>query len=121
MDLSVLERVVAAREVFDLRTLDESGLSLPEIEASVVPEGSVVVDLRPRAQFDTWHHPDAVRLDFSHALQAWPSFDRAKSYLLYCDFGLLSAHLAEMMRKAGFRAFHFKGGTRALRKSLESA
>ncbi len=61
-----------------------------------------------------------MHLDFSHALQAWPSFDRAKSYLLYCDFGLLSAHLAEMMRKGGFRAFHFKGGTRALRKKLES-
>ena len=63
---------------------------------------------------------DLGGLEFSQALQAWPSFDRGKSYLLYCDFGLLSAHLAEMMRKAGFRAFHFRGGTRVLRKSLES-
>ena len=120
MDLSVVDRVVASRTVFDLRQLDEAGLSLPEIEASTVPDDAVVVDLRPRAQFDTWHHPDAVRLEFAQALQAWQSFDRAKSYLLYCDFGLLSAHLAEMMRKGGFRAFHFKGGTRALRKKLES-
>ncbi len=121
MDLSVLERAVASRSVFDLRQLDEAGFSIPEIEASAVPEDAVVVDLRPRDQFQTWHHPDAVRLDFSHALEAWPSFDRTRSYLLYCDFGLLSAHLAEMMRKAGFRAFHFKGGTRALRKKLESS
>lgn len=121
MDLSVVDRAAAGRTVFDLRELDESGLSIPEIEATRVPADAVVVDLRPRAQYETWHHPEAVRLGFSHALEAWPSFDRGRSYLLYCDFGLLSAHLAEMMRKAGFRAFHFKGGTRALREQLKSA
>ncbi len=119
MDLRVLDRAVAERSVFDLRQLDEDRISLPEIEAVEVPEGAVVVDLRPREHFATWHHPEAVRLDFSHALEAWPSFDRSKSYLLYCDFGLLSAHLAETMRKAGFRAYHFRGGTRALQKKLE--
>jgi len=86
-----------------------------------VPEGSVIVDLRPRPQFESWHHPDAVWLDFQQALRAWPSFDRSRSYLLYCDFGLLSAHLAELMRKGGLRVHHFKGGTRALRKSLEGS
>ncbi|MDJ0852575.1 MAG: tRNA uracil 4-sulfurtransferase ThiI [Myxococcota bacterium] len=120
MDLSVLERAVAARTVFDLRNLDEARLSIPDIEATHIPEDAVVVDLRTRDQFQTWHHPDAVRLEFSQAVQAWSSFDRSKSYLLYCDFGLLSAHLAEMMRKGGFRAFHWKGGTRALRRKLES-
>ena len=33
----------------------------------------------------------------------------------------MSAHLAELMRKTGFDAFHFKGGTRAIRKTAPSA
>jgi thiamine biosynthesis protein ThiI len=121
IDLSVLERAVAGRTVFDLRGLDEAGLALPQLEVTRVPADALLLDLRPQTRFDSWHHPDAVRLDFAQALRAWPSFDRSRTYLLYCDFGLLSAHLAEMMRKAGFRAWHFKGGTRALRKHLEGS
>ena len=120
IDLRVLERAVAARTTFDLRGLDEASLALPELDVTRIPEDAVVVDLRPRPQFDSWHHPDAVQLDFAQALRAWASFDRSRSYVLYCDFGLLSAHLAEMMRKARYQAHHVKGGTRALRKRLEA-
>jgi thiamine biosynthesis protein ThiI len=114
----VLERALAAREVFDLRALDESKLEPPGLDVGELPPDAVILDLRPRESFASWHHPDAVRLDFAHALEAWPSFDRSRSYVLYCDFGLLSAHLAELMRKGGFRAGHVSGGTRALRKRL---
>jgi rhodanese-related sulfurtransferase len=41
--------------------------------------------------------------------------------VLYCDLSLMSAHLAELMRKDGFDAFHFKGGTRALRATATRA
>jgi thiamine biosynthesis protein ThiI len=121
VDLSILGRAVESRTVFDLRGLDESGLELPDLDVTRVPEDAVIVDLRPQGQFESWHHPDAVRLDFAHAQRVWPSFDRARSYLLYCDFGLVSAHLAEQMRKSGFRVFHFRGGTRALRRRCEGS
>ena len=53
-------------------------------------------------------------------MKAFPSFERDGTYVLYCEFGLKSAHLAELMGEAGFRAFHFSGGTRALRKWAEA-
>lgn len=118
IDRAVLERAIAKRSVFDLRALDLDKLDLPELELSRVPPDATLIDLRPRSNYESWHPPDALRLDFAHALQAYPSFDRRKTYLLYCDYGLMSAHLAELMRKSGFNAFHFKGGTRALRESL---
>jgi thiamine biosynthesis protein ThiI len=121
MDPSILDEVVNRRTVFDLRSLDIDKLEIPELEVEKVPDNATVVDLRTRQQFESWHHPGALRLDFPHALQAYPSFDKAKTYVLYCDFGLMSAHLAELMRKAGFRAYHFKGGTRALRKATPDA
>ena len=39
-----------------------------------------------------------------------------REYVLVCELGLKSAHLAELMREAGLRASHFRGGTRALRR-----
>jgi thiamine biosynthesis protein ThiI len=116
MDLSLLDRAVARRAIFDLRALDLETLDLPELEVTRVPEGATVIDLRSKQEYASWHYPQALRLDFPHALQAYPSFDRAKTYVLYCDLSLMSSHLAELMRKDGFDAFHFKGGTPALRR-----
>ena len=73
-----------------------------------------MIDLRSKAEFDAWHHEGALWLDFAQAMKAYPSFDRSKTYVLYCEFGLKSAHLAEFMRKEGFDASNFRGGTRAL-------
>ncbi len=113
---ALLERAVAARRRFDLRGLDPELLGPSELRIDHVPPGSVVLDLRARAEFGEWHWPEALWLDFAQALRAYPSFDRDATYVLYCDLGLKSAHLAERMRAAGFRAFHFRGGTRALRR-----
>jgi rhodanese-related sulfurtransferase len=35
-------------------------------------------------------------------------------YVLYCEFGLKSAHLAELMRREGFDAAHFRSGLSGL-------
>ena len=114
---AVLERVVDARRVYDLRALAPEDLALPELEIGQIPPGATVIDLRDRAAFDGWHWEGALRLDFAHALAAYPSFERGRTYVLYCDYGLMSAHLAELMRKEGFEAFHVRGGTRTLRRS----
>jgi len=47
-------------------------------------------------------------------LLAIPSLARERRYVLYCEFGLKSAHAAERMRAAGLDARHFRGGLRAL-------
>ena len=115
MDPSLLDQAVARRAIFDLRALGVETLDLPEIEVTRVPEGATVIDLRPRQEYASWHYPQALRLDFRRALEAYPSFDRTRTYVLYCDLSLMSSHLAELMRKDGFDAFYFKGGTSALR------
>jgi len=121
LDLALVERAVAARTVIDLRSFDVEKLDLPEIEVGRVPEGATVIDLRSKHEFDSWHHPDALRLDFAEALRAFPNFDRSQTYVLYCEFGLKSAHLAEQMRHQGLEAFHIKGGTKTLRRLEERA
>lgn len=111
---ALLERAVAERSVFDLRTLDLGSLDRPEIQISEFPPGAVVIDLRSKAAFQGWHYPDALFLDFPHALRAYPELDPDQAYVLYCEFGLKSGHLAELMRREGLQAWHFAGGLKSL-------
>ena len=46
----------------------------------------------------------ALFLDFSNALRAYATFDPNQRYVLSCEFGLQSAHLADLMRRACARA-----------------
>ncbi|MCP3984750.1 MAG: tRNA 4-thiouridine(8) synthase ThiI [bacterium] len=119
MDTTVLLRALEGREILALRSLDPEACGMPEIETEDVPEGACVVDLRARHEYEGWHYPGALQLDFSRALDAYTSFAKDQPYVLYCEYGLKSAHLAELMRGAGHRALHFRGGTRALRRWAE--
>jgi thiamine biosynthesis protein ThiI len=118
LDPTLLERAVARRSVLDLRELELESFERPELAVDHIPEKAVIIDLRPLAQYRSHHHPDALHLDFTQALQAFPSFDRSQTYVLACEFGLLSAHLAERMRGEGFDVYHFRGGQRALMRTL---
>ncbi|HEV7518339.1 MAG TPA: THUMP domain-containing protein, partial [Thermoanaerobaculia bacterium] len=112
---------VAARTVHDLRALPPAGLTLPpvEIEVDGIPPGATVLDLRSGTAFLAWHYPEALHLELPNALAAYSSFDRDRTYVLVCEVGLKSAHLAERMQAAGFRAYHLKGGARALLRLAE--
>ena len=85
-----------------------------------MPEGATVVDLRSPAAFNSWHYPGAIRLDYFEALKAHGSFEPGKTYLFYCEVGIKSAHLAELLREAGFDAYHFKDGLRTLVRYYEN-
>ena len=82
-------------------------------------QGAMLLDLRPIEKYRAAHHAQALHLEFSEALRAYPSLDRARRYVLCCEFGLLSAHLAEQMRRDGFDAWHFRGGQRALMRAAD--
>lgn len=109
-----LEELVEARTVYDLRDLGESALGPTGLETDRVPEGATVLDLRSKPAFQAWHYPGAVHLDFHHALESWPSFGRDRRYVLVCEVGLKSAHLAERMQQAGFQAWNFRGGLKEM-------
>jgi thiamine biosynthesis protein ThiI len=121
LDADLLARAVAGRRDFDLRGLDVEGLAAPELQVERVPPGALLIDLRPREQYLSWHPEGALHLEPAQALRAYPSFDRSRTYVLSCDLGLVSAHLAERMRKEGFDAFHLRGGTRTLRRLADTS
>lgn len=84
----------------------------PEIDT--VPEHVAVFDLRSEAEYRQWSWPDAIHMEFDRAMEHAGRLPRDRAYLFYCEVGLKSAYLAEMMREAGFEAYSFRGGVRPL-------
>lgn len=116
IDASVLRAALDAREVVDLRSLEPEAIGIPDLEVEEIPPDATVVDLRDLRAYRSWHWPGALHLEFGQALRAWLSFDRGQRYVLYCEFGLKSAHLAELMRGSGFRVHHYARGIHSLRE-----
>jgi thiamine biosynthesis protein ThiI len=116
LDSDVLARAVAERSVLDLRRLNLAALETPGLDAVAVEDDATVFDLRSKPAYQAWHYPGALFLDFANALRVYPSLPVQRRYILYCEFGLKSAHLAELMRRAGFDAAHFVHGFAELQR-----
>jgi thiamine biosynthesis protein ThiI len=118
-DPAVLEEALDTRSEFILADVDLDAFDAKDLVASTFESRDIVIDLRSKATFDSWHYPDALFLDFPNALRAYASFDAGQSYVLYCEFGLKSAHLADLMRRAGMNARHISGGLREVQRIAE--
>jgi thiamine biosynthesis protein ThiI len=117
-DGGALDHALKTALRIDLRSFDPDRELLGDLAIDALPASAVLLDLRSREEFAAWHPEGALRLDFADALRAYPSFAPDREYVVYCEYGLKSAHLAEQMREAGLHSHHFRGGTRALRRAL---
>jgi tRNA uracil 4-sulfurtransferase len=120
IDPAIVLRALAERKTIDLRALDPAELGSEELEIDTVPEDARLVDLRSRPAFDAWHAGGAEHMDFFEALKGYRHLPKEGTWVFYCEVGLKSAHLAEVMQAEGFRAFHVAGGAREmLRRETE--
>jgi tRNA uracil 4-sulfurtransferase len=119
LDPAGWKEAVAGRAILDLRAIPEESLAPPPVEVDRIPPGATVLDLRSAAAFRAWHYPESLNLEFPQAVAAYPSFGREATYVVVCEVGLKSAFLAERMQEAGLRAYHFKGGAKALLRLAE--
>lgn len=114
IDLSVLEHAVRSRKVLDLRALADVDLVQPYIFTSDIAPDAVVVDCREPHHYRAWHFPGAVQRDLDDLAVNFRALDKARTYVLYCSFGVQSAYLAELMQREGYEAYSFRGGVRAI-------
>jgi len=121
MDTAVIEEAIASRTHLALHDVDLDAWTSEDLAATGIRESDIVIDLRPKSAYSEWHYPGALFLDFPNALRAYASFDASRHYVLYCEFGLKSAHLADLMRRAGLTAHHVSGGLRQARRLAEDA
>ena len=117
LDGSLLEALLDSVNGVDILST-RPGEAGEHLGLQTIPEGAVMIDLRSRSAYDAWHAPEALHLEFFDALRSYESFGRDRTFVLYCEVGQKSAHVAELMRQAGFRAYHVQGGLRTLQKPL---
>lgn len=121
LDPAVLRTAVESRRILDLRTLQAADLVLGYLFTDEVPADAVVVDVRSEEEWEAWHYPGSVNTP-SWELTANPRLlGRDATFVLYCDQGVQSAQVAEVMQRAGVEAYAYRGGTSALRKRVEEA
>ncbi|MCG8460289.1 MAG: hypothetical protein MI919_28740, partial [Holophagales bacterium] len=124
LDPELARILLDARTILDARTLAPAlragaaaavgGGPGPELEVRDVPEDAVLLDLRPRRSFDAWHPPAARHADYPRILEEFTTLDPDRTYITFCELGLKSAHLAEVMGRAGYRVFHLAGNWKRL-------
>ncbi len=114
LDLGLLDEVVEGRKILALRELSPEDLVAPYLFVDEVPEGAVVLDCRPEHQYRAWHYPGSERRDLDHLAARIKELDKERTYVLYCEFGVQTAHLAEIMQRVGYEAYSFRGGRRGI-------
>ena len=116
VDPAVLERAVATRRVLELTDLDPGELVEAYVFTDEVPDEAVVLDVRPAHRYETWHYPGARSVEAREVLRDLRELDRERTYVLYCDRGAQTAHIAEVMQRVGYDAYSFRGGTDGIRR-----
>jgi tRNA uracil 4-sulfurtransferase len=113
LDRAKVDELLNTMGVVDVRSV-KLAVTDEGTEIERIPEGAIPLDLRSRQAYEAWHASGALYLDFFEALRSFRSFAPDRTYVLYCEVGQKSAHLAELMRREGFRAFNIRGGMRTL-------
>jgi thiamine biosynthesis protein ThiI len=114
VNLALLEHAVKARRVLDLRALTPAELVEPYVFIEHIPEGAAVIDCRPRHQYLAWHYPGAKSATAQGTLEGAAGLDKGRTYVLYCEIGVQTAPVAELLQRLGYEVYSFRGGTRGV-------
>ena len=115
LDPSLVEQAVAQRSVRKLRALALADLARDYVRIDQPPDGALVIDCRPPQQDDGWRVRGARRVAPADFPDLAASLDKDRSYVLFCDNGVHSTMLANLLQTAGYEAYSLRGGTRAMR------
>ncbi|GAD89506.1 tRNA sulfurtransferase [Vibrio halioticoli NBRC 102217] len=107
-DFSVLEKVVSEARVMDIRDIEKESLEqAPEVEqVNAVQDQAVVLDIRsPDEEEEKPLEIESVEIQhipFYKLATKFGDLDQSKTYLLYCDRGVMSRLQALYLQEQGF-------------------
>ena len=98
-----------------IRTVDAAGVTKAQ------DAGAQVVDVRTSGEYQLGHIPGAINVPVDEIAQTAASWDRAKSYVVYCATGSRSAAAVATMQSMGFTNIdHFDAGIQAWTGQLDT-
>ncbi|WP_428242822.1 tRNA uracil 4-sulfurtransferase ThiI [Gynuella sp.] len=105
-DFSVLDAALEStvvRNIDELYVTEASGYEVPY--RSHLSDDEILIDIRHPDERDLKAPPKAVNaleIPFYRLRQAYPELDQSKSYVLYCDKGVMSKMQVLYLREQGF-------------------
>ena len=115
LDLTLVERAVAERAVLDLCSVSDARLNQEYVWTDELPAPAVLIDCRLDHQDDGWRYPGSRRVTPRDLPGIAASLDKDGLYVLFCDNGVQSAMIAELLQTVGYEAYALRGGTKAVR------
>lgn len=119
---SLPEIRLAVQEFFSgIESLDS--MSIAELKKKSRKGEVVVLDVRPREEFETWHLPGAMNLPLEELDAKLAELPAGKEILAYCrgPYCVLSRKAVEKLQSQGYRAGRLTIDLAALRASDQSA
>ncbi len=116
LDPDIINKTANSIETINLKEIKESDLFQENVLVNTIPENSIVIDMRTPEDFEAWHYPTALNIPWWETEDKILSMDPKKTYVLYCDVGIRSAHTAEKLRERGIDAFSLQGGLKNILK-----
>jgi thiamine biosynthesis protein ThiI len=107
-DFSILEQVVQQARQMDIRDIEqESRQSVPDVElVDAVQEHAIVLDIRSPDEEEerplVVNGVEVLHLPFYKLSTQFGNLDRSKTYLLYCERGVMSRLQALYLQDQGF-------------------
>jgi thiamine biosynthesis protein ThiI len=107
-DLGLIDQVVRAANVVDIRRISEEAEQEVASVASAdsLSKGAVVLDIRSPEEQE--HKPlslpqfDVVHIPFYRLATKFPDLDQSREYFLYCDRGVMSKMQALILHEKGY-------------------
>ena len=92
---NIVSEAVDNVETLNLKEIDPLELMEQYAYCTEIPKGAAIIDCRTKDEFNTWHHPDAVRMDLPLLIQSFKRFTKNRPYILCCAIGVQTATVAE--------------------------
>lgn len=121
LDPSLAARAVTGRSVRELRAVDAADLARDYVRIDEPPAGALMIDCRLPQQDDGWRAPGSRRAAPADFPELADSLDKDRSYVLFCDNGVQSTMLANMLQTAGYEAYSLRGGTMAMKDQVRAS
>ncbi|GAA3973860.1 rhodanese-like domain-containing protein [Thermobifida alba] len=90
-----------------------SGVSIPVVEVSAVPENGYLLDVREDDEWRAGHAPNAVHIPLGQLAQRAAEIPRDAQVYVLCRIGGRSAQAVQALNEAGWRAANVAGGMSA--------
>lgn len=119
VDLWLALRAVAEARLAELQQLSrdllparENGHTISRDEVAGLPNRAVLLDVRPRIEFEAGHLRGAINIPIDELTERLHELPRDRQFVTYCrgEYCLFADEAAEILRAQGFNVVRLEGG-----------